>query len=322
MKIDSLSSGSNTLYIVFSGPDTESSLKIVSQINNETDCTSSNQNLDFDIILYHDNDPPVARNISITSCVEGVSERVETVKTAINNVVSEADVTVSLVGSSSLVLAFSEHWTKVQTYVLEENIYGLTNDTQKKAQFHFANGATELEIDLGLSGGATVSASVLDTIEVAASVNASIGGDLQFNAGSNGQLIPLDKYFSNIKAMMNSSDEFHEPGFATATLSVDGDFEASVDVREPFALEIPLSFDGSFKVPFELDLLNTSAVTLTRPDISFDIDLPNIGDIGNLSFGGKFIQCVVLCCLASPANITQTMLIGLYIIQTWSVCCN
>lgn len=270
---------------VILGPDDTQGLKIVSQIDVETNCTSSNQNLDFDIILYRNDDDPIAHNISITSCAEGAAARVETIKNRVNAVVGEEDVTVSLVGSSSLVLAFNPYWSKVQTYVLEENIYGLTNDTQKKASFHFANGATALEVNLGLSGGATVSANVLDSIEVAASIDASVGGSLQFNAGSSGQLIPLDTWFSNIRTMLNASDEFHEPGFATCTLSMDGSFGASVEVREPFAIDAPMAFDGSFASPFSLDVLNISAVSLTRPRIQFDIDLPNIGDIGNLSFG-------------------------------------
>ena len=270
---------------VILGPDDTQGLKIVSQIDVETNCTSSNQNLDFDIILYRNDDDPIAHNISITSCAEGAAARVETIKNGVNAVVGEEDVTVSLVGSSSLVLAFNPYWSKVQTHALEENIYGLTNDTQKKASFHFANGATALEVNLGLSGGATVSANVLDSIEVAASIDASVGGSLQFNAGSSGQLIPLDTWFSNIRTMLNASDEFHEPGFATCTLSMDGSFGASVEVREPFAIDAPMAFDGSFASPFSLDVLNISAVSLTRPRIQFDIDLPNIGDIGNLSFG-------------------------------------
>jgi hypothetical protein len=274
---------------VILGPDDTQGLKIVSQIDVETNCTSSNQNLDFDIILYRNDDDPIAHNISITSCAEGAAARVETIKNGVNAVVGEEDVTVSLVGSSSLVLAFNPYWSKVQTYVLEENIYGLTNDTQKKASFHFANGATALEVNLGLSGGATVSANVLDSIEVAASIDASVGGSLQFNAGSSGQLIPLDTWFSNIRTMLNASDEFHEPGFATCTLSMDGSFGASVEVREPFAIDAPMAFDGSFASPFSLDVLNVSAVSLTSPQIQFDIDLPNIGDIGNLSFGDVVI---------------------------------
>eukprot|EP00956_Cyclotella_meneghiniana_P043896 scaffold293011_cov142-Cyclotella_meneghiniana.AAC.1 len=271
---------------VILGPDDTQGLKIIGSIDENVAC--SDQNLNFDIILTHNEDDPITHSISLTSCSDATTARVEALKSAVNAVMDSDDVTVSLVGSTSLILAFNPYWSKVETFVLEEysdNVYALTNDTQKKAPFHFANGATALEIGLGLSGGATVSANVLDTIEVAASIDASISGTLQFNSGSVGQLTPLDTWFSNIKAMLNASDEFHVPDFASCTILVDGNFDSSVEVREPFALDVPASFQGSFASPFDLNLLDISAVSLRRPDIQFDIDLPNIGDIGNLSFG-------------------------------------
>ena len=269
---------------VILGPDNVEGLKAISEVV-EDNCTSADQNLDFDIVLYHDADAPIAHNISITSCSEGIAARVETVQSSIHAVMNESDVTVSLVGASSLVIAFDPYWSKTEMFVPEVNIYGLTNGTFKKGGYHFANGATALHVDLGLSGGATVSATVLDSIEVAAGIDAFIAGSLEFNAGTRGKLIQIDDWFSNIKSMWNTSDEFHEPDFATASLSVDGSFEASVEVREPFALDLPVSFGGSFASPFELNLLNLTAAGIRRPDIKFDIDLPNIGDIKNLSFG-------------------------------------
>ena len=269
---------------VILGPDDVDGLKAISQVV-EDNCTSADQNLDFDIVLYHNTDAPVAHNISITSCAEGISARVETVKSSIHAVMNKSDITVSLVGTSTLVLAFDPYWSKTEMLVPDVNIYGLNNGTFRKGGYHFANGATALHVDLGLSGGATVSATVLDSIEVAAGIDAFIGGSLDFNAGTSGKLIQIDDWFSNIKSMWNASDEFHEPDFATASITVDGSFEASVEVREPFALDLPVSFGGSFASPFELDLLNLTAAGIKRPDIKFDIDLPNIGDIKNLSFG-------------------------------------
>ena len=271
---------------VILGPDNTQGLKIMGSIDEDMSCPG--EDFKFDLILTHGEDDPVTHSISLASCPSNTTARVEALKSAVNAVMTSEDVTVSLVGSTSLILAFNPYWSKAETVVLEEysgNVYALTNDTQKKAPFHFANGATALEIGLGLSGRATVSANVLDTIEVAAAIDASISGALQFNSGTKGQLIPLDTWFSSIKSMLNASDEFHVPDFATCTISVDGNFDSSVEVREPFALNVPASFQGSFASPFELNLLNISAVSLRRPDIIFDIDLPNIGDIGNLSFG-------------------------------------
>ena len=152
---------------VILGPDDTQGLKIIGSIDENVAC--SDQNLNFDIILTHNEDDPITHSISLTSCSDATTARVEALKSAVNAVMDSDDVTVSLVGSTSLILAFNPYWSKVETFVLEEysdNVYALTNDTQKKAPFHFANGATALEIDLGLSGKAVVSANVLDTIEV------------------------------------------------------------------------------------------------------------------------------------------------------------
>jgi hypothetical protein len=275
---------SNEFGVILGSDDTQG-LKIVSEVS-ETNCTASNTNLNFDIILSRDDEPPVAHNITISSCAEGAAARVETVKSSVTSVVSQEDITVSLVGTTSLVLAFNPYWSKVEVYVLEENIYGLVNDTQKKTGFHFANGATELQVDLDVSGGATVSATLLDTIEVDASIDAWISGSLQFNSGSNGQLVPLDTWFSNMKSLLDASDEFHNPDFATCAIAMDGMFNALVEVRDPFALDGgPVTFEGAFRSPFELNLLDPLEVSSKQPNIDIDINLSNIGDVKNLSFG-------------------------------------
>ena len=286
---------------VILGPDDTQGLKFIGEIE-ESQCTDSNQNFNFRIMLYHHQETPITHNISITDCSEGVPARVEALRSGINSVVGEDDVTVSLVGSSSIVLAFNPYWSKVGVEVFAENIYGLTNDTQKKSGFHYANGATELQASFGLSGGATVSASVSDAVEVAASIDASVSASLQLSTGTSGLLVPLDTWLSNVRSMLNTSDEFHDPDFARATITLDGDFEASVKAREPFALDLPLSFGGFFAEPFELDLLNLTSVTSRRPDISFDIDLPNIGDIKNLSFGEvvKLLQTALEFLVGDP----------------------
>jgi hypothetical protein len=132
---------------VILGPDDTKGLKITAQIDEATNCTSSNKDLTFDIILYHDNDPPIAHNISIKTCAEGAAARVDTIRKRVNKVVGEEDVTVSLVGTKSLVLAFNPYWSKVELYgPKQKNIYGLPSyDKQKKSGWYFANGATELD---------------------------------------------------------------------------------------------------------------------------------------------------------------------------------
>jgi hypothetical protein len=283
--------GSLVLYHEFGvilSPDDSESLKILGEINS-TSC--ERKNFEFNITLYHDDDKPETHTISMIICTEeGVSAR----RNALGNAVSAAldgEVTVSIVGTSSLVLAFNPYWTKVATvvpYAHRDNIYGLSNDTQKKASFQFANGLTWIEANLGISGSADVSATVLDSIEVGATIVSDVSGSLQFDAGTKGQLVPFDTWLSNMRSLTDPNDPFHDPDFASAVISLDGSFEAKVELREPFHLDAPSFFTGSFSAPYELDLLNISAVSNTRPDVKFDIDLPTIGDIRSLSFGGKF----------------------------------
>jgi hypothetical protein len=289
-KSNLLIGGSLMLYNEFGvilSPDDSESLKIVGEIDG-TSCNT--RSFEFNIALYHDDDTPITHTLSMTICSE---EGIEARKKALDNVVSAAlagEVTVSIVGTSSLVLAFNPYWTKVATivpYAHQDNIYGLSNDTQKKASFQFANGVTSLEASLGISGSADVSATVLDSIEVGATIISTVSGSLQFDAGTKGQLIPLDIWLSHLRSITDPSDPFHEPNFASALISLDGSFGAEVELREPFQLGTLSSFRGSFSAPYELDLLNITAVHITQPDVRFDIDLPNIGDLKNLSFGGK-----------------------------------
>ena len=281
---------SNEFGVILGSAD-DAGLKIVGTID-ESNCTSSDQNVDFDIILGDKS--PITHNIRILSCEEGVGARVDSVRRSVNELIGVEDVTVSLVGSSSLVLAFNPHWSKVEVYVPEENIYGLKNNTQKKSKWSFANGATAIELGLGVSGAAVLSAELLDSFEVAADIDASIRGDLQFNSGISGQLVPMDVWFSNIRSIFDPSDDFHDPDFASCIVSLDGDFGASVEVTRPEFLGslTKTSVDGYFTRPFQLDLLDPTAVRSKKPDITLDIDIPNFGEIKNLSFGGivKILQ--------------------------------
>jgi hypothetical protein len=186
----------------------------------------------------------------------------------------------------------------------EDNIYGLRNDTQQKSGWYFANGVTSFEASLGLFGGATVSATVFDAVEVAASIDAFISGSVQFKSGESGQLIPLDKWFSNVKSMLDPTDEFHDPNFAKCTLSLDGGFSAAVSMREPFAIGLPVSADGSLVSPFRLNLLNIPALGISHPEVKLDINLPNFGDIKKMSFSQviKLLKVALQFLVGNPAD--------------------
>lgn len=122
-------------------------------------------------------------------------------------------------------------------------------------------------------------------IEVGADIDVSLSGSVQFSAGKQGQLIPVNSWISTLKNMKDSTSEFYDANFARCRVTLDGSFEASVSVNEPFALDVPGAFTGGLVEPFTLDLFNSTAINETRPTVEFVIDLPDIGDLSNLSFG-------------------------------------
>ena len=85
------------------------------------------------------------------------------------------DVTVSFIGENEVVMAFNPYWSKAEVYVQEENNpFGLKDGKMQKDKWYFGIGAVDLETSFGLYGGAVVSATVLDSIEVAANIDVDL----------------------------------------------------------------------------------------------------------------------------------------------------
>jgi hypothetical protein len=273
-----------TEFGVLLGADPAESLKIVSQIN-ETNCTGDN--FVFNISL-HRSKVSLNKTVSLNNCSDdGIVARKNSLQTAVeaafndNNDATESDdISVTLVGEdATLVLAFHNSWSSVVISVPPEhtwNVYGITNGTKKKGGLQFAVGLIELEANLDLSGSATASATLLDSVEAEASVNADVSGYMKFGTGTKGRLLPTDEWASKIKSVLTPTDEFYDPDFARASLTMDGRFRASVELKKPFEIELPLSVKGGFKKPFELSLLNTTAIGSTRPNLEMKVDLPNV----------------------------------------------
>jgi hypothetical protein len=222
-------------------------------------------------------------------CVNGTENRRAAMETALVNAFGENETfTVSLVGNSSLALAFNPTIASVKIAISVTNKYGIKNDTQKKMPFHILLGKTELGANVRIFGSATVSARLQDSIEVGADIEAAVGGFLSLSAGTEEEFLPFNKWLAALKTARDPEDDFYIPNFATASVTVDGEFAASVEVRKPFELELPLGVKGEFAEPFALNLLDLDAIKSTKPNISLDVDIPKIGDLGDLSFAGKF----------------------------------
>jgi hypothetical protein len=130
---------------------------------------------------------------------------------------------------------------------------------------------------------AGVSASVGGVIEVGADVEASLSGDLSFAANEYGDFLPFNEWLITLKDISGN------PEFFRGQFSLDGSFDIGVTVQQPFEVEVPGTFSGGFGVssesrsPFVLDFKDPN-LTSRRPDLFLEIDLPEIGDIRNLSF--------------------------------------
>jgi hypothetical protein len=271
-----------TEFAVLLGADPAESLKIVSQIS-ETNCTV--YYFEFNITLHHDSQS-LAKTVSLNTCSnDGMVARKDALRAAVeaafddnNDATDSDDISVTLVGTTSLVLAFHYYWSLVEISVppeYTENVYGIENSTAKKANLQYAVGLTELDANLDLSGSAYVSAFLLDAIEAEASISADVSGYMKFAAGTNNRLVELDVWASNLRSVLTPTDEFHDPDFARASLTMDGTFHALVEPKKPLQLDEPGSVNGGFKEPFELNLLNTTSGS-TQPNLEFRVDLPDV----------------------------------------------
>lgn len=110
-------------------------------------------------------------------------------------------------------------------------------------------------------------------------MDAFVSGSLALSAGSKGQLVPYNQWLSKMKNITQPENA----GFGSAKITFDGSFDAIARATEPFEVDAG-EFKGYFREPYILDLLNSTAINTTRPDVAFDIDLPDIGDLGNITF--------------------------------------
>jgi hypothetical protein len=269
--------------------DDSESLKIVGTLADSCPSTpqtpiSSSNPFEFDIGWVFGTGDVTTETITVGACsidkINGVDGRVKNVRDALeadlgtelyNSVIKE----VGLVGTSSLFIAFDPEVSKIElTQNNTVNPFGLRNSIQKKRAFQFATGLTEVSAELALGGSADIAAKV-GPIEAEASIDAGITGTLVLSAGSKGVLLPVNEWLSKMKNITLPENA----GFGTAKVTLDGSFDVIAS-----ALGFEVSTTGRLAKPFVLDLMNRTAISTQKPQVILDIDLPNIGDLRNLSF--------------------------------------
>lgn len=98
-----------------------------------------------------------------------------------------------------------------------------------------------------------------------------------------------DSAFNDWISSLKNFKTKNNTNFIRAGFTLDGSFEVEGEVTEPFSVSLP-STKGSLDEPFVLDLiemvhLREENEDLPKPSISLDLDIPDIGDLRNLSFG-------------------------------------
>jgi len=288
--------------VVFA-PDDDQSLKLVGSLKNLTDdCTDSS--FEFDLAWRDgngdNNSSSITINVDDTSLCNdtdntvknddsGVDIRVEIVEQALRAIpnLNQYVMDVGLIGLNALVITFDPSVSRValtQNFTYNENIFGLKNDTLTKQSFQFAVGLTEVNADFQVEGNVEIGAKV-GPVEIDAAIETDLAGSLELSAGSKGVFLPLNDWLSKVKniTLPENSD------FGGAKVTIDGSFAASTE-----ALGFTVAATGGLTEPFVLNLTNQDDVDNKVPKISLDVNLPDIGDIKNLSFG-DVIKLLQVC---------------------------
>jgi hypothetical protein len=269
-------------------------LKIVGEISSRN-CTANEY---FEATITVSNGARNGRvKIDIPKCIEGAEARMNSLKSTLDDF---NWLEASLVGSSTLVLAFAPNIENVQIIVpqyCESNVYGLKNETKKKTAFHFVNGFSSLGASFEVTGHALVSASIAGSVEAGANISSHMKGSLLLEAGTRGKFIPIENWFSNVKSIVDKDDDFRDPDFAKALLTVDGSFDATLQIREPFQFDGPSLVKASFVTPYQVDLIDlfmddNADARQNTPDIQVEGLLPTLWDLKNF-------RLVQMCCLAN-----------------------
>jgi hypothetical protein len=113
-------------------------------------------------------------------------------------------------------------------------------------------------------------------------LDADFTGDLLLSLGD-GELLPFTVWLSATIAVLNPNSTGYIPDFMVATATFNGSFAAEVEPGLPFSDFVPpLSVSGYFVEPYVLNFFNISASGI--PNVALDVNLPNFGDVRNLSF--------------------------------------
>ncbi|CAB9505197.1 Kringle domain [Seminavis robusta] len=309
----------STGFAIVLGPDSTESLTMLGTACNTADTSGflcALEETQFNITYVIQDGDPINHVITVPAAASSTSNASSTLLTALNAMDTgnfpNGIATITEIGSNLINIEFdpdiSEIELDAQKYCQDAtnssivdmsskvfqcadgyvpykiaNSYGLEDQVTSKVSFQLMVAQSKVEATVSLSGSADITANLNDVISVAATVAVSeVGGNVSLTCG-------LDQYtaYSDWVQDIVSLNNFD------ASATVDGSFTATVDALAPFS--VSASANGYFTTPFDVDFVNP-----TKPDITFDVDLPNVGDVRFITY-----KDVVSC-----MSLTQTFLVG------------
>jgi hypothetical protein len=168
------------------------------------------------------------------------------------------------------------------------NSYGLTDDTLSKRGFQIAVGDTSISAGFEIAGDVIMAANVGGVIEVEADLTSSLSGKLELTLGTPGAFLRFSKWLAALISIFNTASEGHRVDFFKPTASFEANFSASVQALAPFDIIPEIEVSGAFADTFDIDFFfvkNASLPSVSRklPNVTFEVDLPDIGGLRNLS---------------------------------------
>lgn len=133
-------------------------------------------------------------------------------------------------------------------------------------------GNFSLDVDFTFAGLVTIECTVLGVVEVTAKLEASLQLQLHLAVG--------DERFLGFSEWLAALTAF-EDGFVEAGVTMDGEFTGSIEATYPFDFGGPALAHGGFATPYVLNFLDKR--NPGTPDVEFEVTLPDLGAITELS---------------------------------------
>lgn len=166
-------------------------------------------------------------------------------------------------------------------YTPLQNPYNITDLESGKKAYQLAVGDVGVSGSIAVQGQVKIFCTVLGVIEVEAMLEANFQATIELTVGSGG-LLRFTDWLAGLTAITTPESDQHIPGFFTAQATLDANFTADVSAGPPFDFLPTVGVEGGFTEPWVVNISDIAGSG--KPNISFAVDLPEIGNIKQMSF--------------------------------------